>query len=98
MAPQNNPKSGLPHHEWFIEFNNPPESLSSFSKKLDESMQEENIYYKDLISGKILKPLVIRKVIKNGFNIYMKKIGKLGGQNKLPRLSNDRSIVNKLLN
>ena len=59
-------------------------------------MQEENIYYKDLISGKILKPLVVRKVTKNGFNIYMKNIGKLGGQNKLPRLSNDRSVVEKL--
>ena len=66
MAPQNNPKSGLPHHEWFIEFNNPPDSLSEFSKKLDDSMQEENIYYKDLISGKILKPLVIKKVTRNG--------------------------------
>ena len=98
VAPQNNPESGLPHHEWFIEFDNLPESLSEFSKKLDDFMQEENIYYKDLISGKILKPLVIRKVTKNGFKIYMKKIGKLGGQNKLPRLSNDRSIVNKLLN
>jgi len=96
VAPKNNPESGLPHHEWFIEFNSSPKNLSEFSRKLDVSMQEENIYYKDLISGKILKPLVVRKVTKNGFNIYMKNIGKLGGQNKLPRLSNDRSVVEKL--
>ena len=60
-------------------------------------MRNQNLYYDDLISGKILKRLVVTEVIKDGFQKYMKEIGKLGGQNKVPRLSNDRSIVDKLI-
>ena len=59
-------------------------------------MQRQNIYYKDLVQGKILSPLRITKIKKGGFNNYMKSIGKLGGQNKVPHLSNDRKIVNQL--
>jgi hypothetical protein len=94
VAPQINPESGLPYHEWFIEFENEPENLLAFAKKIDESLQRQNSYYFDLIQGNVLQPLIITKVKKGGFQDYMKSIGKLGGQNKIPRLSNDRSIVN----
>ncbi|ULC59738.1 GH3 auxin-responsive promoter family protein [Flaviramulus sp. BrNp1-15] len=93
VAPQINPKEGLPYHEWFIEFENEPDNLSVFAKKIDESLQKQNSYYFDLIKGSVLQPLKITKVKKEGFQDYMKSVGKLGGQNKLPRLSNDRKIV-----
>jgi hypothetical protein len=93
VAPQITPTEGLPYHEWFIEFENEPEDSDIFAEALDNSMRKQNIYYDDLIVGHVLKKLVITKVTKNGFQDYMKSIGKLGGQNKIPRLSNDRSIV-----
>ena len=93
VAPQISPKEGLPYHEWFIEFENEPENLSTLAKKIDESLQKQNSYYFDLIKGGVLQPLKITKVKHGGFQEYMKSIGKLGGQNKLPRLSNDRKIV-----
>jgi len=97
VAPQVNPPSGeLPYHEWFIEFENEPKDMDDFIEKIDLEMQLQNSYYLDLIEGKILKQLVVSKVIKNGFDQYMKSIGKLGGQNKIPRLANDRKIVDKL--
>jgi len=96
VAPQVNPESGLPYHEWFIEFENEPENLEEFATKVDASMQEQNIYYLDLISGKVLRPLVIRKVKKGGFHEYMKSIGKFGGQNKIPQLSDNRKIADVL--
>jgi hypothetical protein len=96
VAPQISPKEGLPYHEWFIEFENEPENLSAFAIKIDASLQKQNIYYFDLIQGKVLQPLKITKVKKGGFQVYMKSVGKLGGQNKLPRLANDRKIVEGL--
>lgn len=98
VAPQvNPPEGGLPYHEWFIESEERSESeTENIAMELDKLMQEYNIYYKDLIQGSILRPLVIRWVKKGTFIEYMKSIGKLGGQNKLPRLSNDRNIVDKL--
>ncbi|WP_396602614.1 GH3 auxin-responsive promoter family protein [Algibacter sp. R77976] len=93
VAPQINPKNGLPYHEWFVEFENEPENLSALAKKIDASLQKQNSYYFDLIQGSVLQPLKITKVKKGGFQDYMKSIGKLGGQNKLPRLSNDRKIA-----
>ena len=96
VAPQTNPKSGLPYHEWFIEFEKEPNNLHEFSKRIDVRMQQQNSYYFDLIEGKILSPLVITKVKKDGFQDYMKSVGKLGGQNKVPRLSNDRKIADFL--
>jgi phenylacetate-coenzyme A ligase PaaK-like adenylate-forming protein len=98
VAPQVNPKEGLPYHEWFIEFENEPEDLTAFAKKIDTSMQAQNIYYFDLIEGKVLKPLVITKVKKGGFHEYMKSIGKFGGQNKIPQLSDNRKIASVLEN
>jgi hypothetical protein len=97
VAPQINPKEGLPYHEWFIEFENEPEDENSFIEALEKSMRKQNVYYDDLIQGIVLKRLKITKVIKNGFQEYMKSMGKLGGQNKIPRLSNDRNIVEKLV-
>ncbi|NJM79092.1 MAG: GH3 auxin-responsive promoter family protein [Flavobacterium sp.] len=96
VAPQITPEKGLPYHEWFIEFSEEPENLEEFALKIDYAMRKQNIYYDDLIVGKVLRTLVISKVEKNGFQDYMKSIGKLGGQNKLPRLSDNRNIVDKL--
>lgn len=96
VAPEINPKEGLPFHEWFIEFEKEPEDFNQFIKKIDESLQSQNSYYKDLIQGKVLRQLQITKVKKDGFKIYMKTIGKLGGQNKTPRLANDRKIADSL--
>ena len=83
-------------HEWFIEFENLPNNLDSFAKKIDENLRKKNIYYDDLIKGNILHPLKIQVMKKNGFINYMKSVGKLGGQNKVPRLSNDRKLASAL--
>lgn len=96
VAPQISPESGLPYHEWFVEFENEPKDISALAKKIDKSLQEQNSYYLDLLAGKVLQPLKITKVEKNGFQNYMKSIGKLGGQNKIPRLANDRKIADAL--
>ena len=93
VAPQINPDSGLPYHEWLIEFENEPKDVDKFALRIDQAMREQNVYYDDLITGNVLRTVVIKKVSKNGFQEYMKSIGKLGGQNKLPRLSNDRKIA-----
>ena len=96
VAPQINPTIGLPYHEWCIEFENEPNNQEEFALQIDNFMRKQNSYYNDLIVGNVLQTLKITKVAKNGFQDYMKSIGKLGGQNKIPRLSNDRSIVDKL--
>ena len=96
VAPNINPIDMLPHHEWYVEFENFPEDMSAFTKSLDNEMINQNIYYKDLIDGKILKSLEVISVERGGFNNYMKSVGRLGGQNKVPRLSNDRKIADKL--
>ena len=98
VAPRVEDIHGKSYHEWFIEFENKPSDMSEFVKKLDEQMRRKNIYYDDLVSGNILEPLRIISVRKNGFIDYMKSIGKLGGQNKIPRLSNDRKIADDLIN
>ncbi|MNS22760.1 GH3 auxin-responsive promoter [compost metagenome] len=96
VAPQINPSNGLPYHEWFIEFENEPEDSVIFAEAIDNAMRKQNMYYDDLIVGHVLRKVVITKVAKNGFQDYMKSIGKLGGQNKIPRLSNDRKIADVL--
>jgi hypothetical protein len=96
VAPQINPNQGLPYHEWCIEFENEPEDIETFSNALDNAMRKQNMYYDDLIEGNVLRKVVVTNVVKNGFQDYMKSIGKLGGQNKIPRLSNDRKIVDLL--
>jgi hypothetical protein len=96
VAPQVTPTEGLPYHEWFVEFGKTPANLEGFALKVDEVLQHKNVYYKDLIDGKILRTLVLRQMKPNAFIDYMRSEGKLGGQNKVPRLSNDRTIAQKL--
>ncbi len=97
VAPQITPDGDeLPYHEWFVEFEQEPENMIEFIEILDSSMQEQNSYYLDLIEGSILQKLKVTAIPENGFQQYMKSIGKLGGQNKLPRLSNDRKIADVL--
>ncbi len=92
LAPEVNPVAGLPYHEWFIEFEKEPDNLEAFKSTLDEELRNRNTYYDDLITGKILQPLIISNLKKNAFLDYAKSEGKLGGQNKIPRLANDRKI------
>jgi len=97
VAPQiQPPEGGLPYHEWWVEFETPPENPTEVARLLDREMTRQNIYYADLIAGKILQPLKIRLLQRDAFRRYMKAQGKLGGQNKVPRLSNDRRIVEAL--
>ena len=96
VAPQINPESGLPYHEWLIDFEKMPDNPDEFARIIDQSMQAQNVYYKDLVIGKILRPAVITPVKKGAFDRYMKSIGKLGGQNKLPHLSDNRKIADYL--
>ena len=96
VAPQIAPKHGLPYHEWFVDFETPPQDKKAFAAHLDRALRDQNIYYDDLITGQVLQPVVLTEVAKEGFQAYMKKVGKLGGQNKVPRLKNDRSIADEL--
>ena len=98
VAPQIVTKEGeLPYHEWLIEFESEPEDLQEVAADIDILMQEQNSYYRDLITGKVLQPLKITKLNRGSFNSFMKSQGKLGGQNKVPRLANDRKIADALL-
>ncbi|MGE8432324.1 GH3 auxin-responsive promoter family protein [Chryseobacterium joostei] len=96
LAPQVNPSEGLPYHEWLIEFEKDPENLEVFRDELDLQLRNRNTYYDDLISGNILQKLQITRLKKNAFHEYAKSQGKLGGQNKTPRLANDRNVANIL--
>lgn len=96
VAPQVSPPEGLPHHEWLVEFARPPDDVKAFVLALDQQMRVLNSYYDDLISGNILSVLKLTSLRKNAFIDYMKGLGKLGGQNKVPRLSNDRKIADEL--
>jgi len=96
VAPYVSGDAGKSYHEWFVEFENEPGNMKAFAQKVDENLRRKNVYYDDLITGNILEPLKITPVRKNGFIDYMKSIGKLGGQNKVPRLSNDRKIAEEL--
>ena len=96
VAPQINPREGLPHHDWYIDFEVPPANIKDFSKELDNHMRRLNIYYDDLVAGGIVKPLIVTRTKQDDFKNYMRSVGKLGGQNKVPRLSNDRKIVDQL--
>lgn len=97
VAPQVTPKEGLPLHEWFVEFSSPPKDLEAFENDIDLQLRQLNTYYEDLISGKILRTLKVISLQRDAFRKYMKSQGKLGGQNKTPRLSNDRVIAKELM-
>ncbi len=96
VAPRIQVSEGLPYHEWFVEFATAPDDLDAFEQRVDEGLRRKNIYYNDLITGGILQKLKIRPMKKHAFQEYMKAEGKLGGQNKVPRLSNDRRIADQL--
>lgn len=96
VAPRVTVSEGLPHHEWLVEFSKPPSDLEEFSLELDNQLRSLNVYYDDLIRGSILRTLRITPLPPNAFITYMKSLGKLGGQNKVPRLSNDRKIADEL--
>ena len=97
VAPQiTPPEGGLPYHEWFVEFTEAPADLPAFESALDNAMVQQNIYYQDLIDGKVLRPLRVRSLPAGAFRHYMDSQGKLGGQNKVPRLSNDRKLADPL--
>ncbi|MEO6812999.1 MAG: GH3 auxin-responsive promoter family protein [Ginsengibacter sp.] len=98
VAPNISTNGEKSYHEWFVEFENLPTNLERFAAKVDDNLRKKNIYYNDLIKGNILHPLKIKVVEKNGFIRYMKSVGKLGGQNKVPRLSNDRKLAGALQN
>jgi hypothetical protein len=97
VAPQVAPSEGLPYHEWLVEFNKKPSNLVLFEKDLDEALVNLNTYYDDLITGNILRTLKVTCLQKDAFREYMKSMGKLGGQNKVPRLSNDRKLADELV-
>jgi len=97
VAPQIAPSTGLPYHEWLVAFEKAPSDISLFSSILDQSLQDQNSYYKDLIVGKVLQGLKITSLPTNAFTQFMKTKGKLGGQNKVQRLANDRNIADALL-
>ena len=97
VAPNVTPEDGLPLHEWYISFAQPPVDMEAFSAELDVQLRKRNTYYDDLITGAILRPLEVIDLTKTAFIDYMKSIGKLGGQNKVPRLSNDRKIADELM-
>jgi len=98
VAPQITPEGDeLPYHEWLIEFSEKPADMETFRQALDQSLQRQNSYYLDLIEGKVLQQLKVSQIREGGFRDYMKSIGKLGGQNKVQRLYNDRSAVDDIL-
>ena len=98
VAPQVNPTAGeLPYHEWFVEFEQKPADMKLLAEIIDKALQTQNMYYYDLIQGRVLQTLKITEVPEGGFAAYMKKKGKLGGQNKMQRLANDRSVVEELI-
>ena len=96
VAPKFSIDNTASYHEWFVDFDSDTEDLKGFEQDLDLNMQSQNKYYRDLIQGKVIKSLKIRRIFKKGFNTYMDSIGKLGGQNKIPKISNDRKIVDQL--
>ncbi|MCB0266365.1 MAG: GH3 auxin-responsive promoter family protein, partial [Calditrichaeota bacterium] len=97
VAPQLQPSEGLPYHEWLVEFSGELPDLDLMAKAIDAHMQRQNPYYRDLLTGSVLRQLVITPLPAQAFNEYMKSIGKLGGQNKVPRLANDRKVADGLL-
>jgi hypothetical protein len=86
----------LPYHEWLISFEKEPDHMQAFAQTLDNVLREKNVYYDDLIRGGILQTIRISRLQPKAFIEYMRSIGKLGGQNKVPRLSNDRILADGL--
>jgi len=96
VAPQVAPAEGLPYHEWFVEFARNPRDAAEFAAVVDAALQRRNPYYKDLIQGGVLRPAVVQPVAAGGFAEAMRASGRLGGQNKPPRLANARDFATLL--
>ncbi len=96
VAPKFGAETSGSFHEWFIDFESEPENIRQFEKTLDKNLQDQNKYYKDLVQGKVISSLSVERICNKGFNKYMKSIGKLGSQNKIPKISNDRKIADEL--
>ena len=84
-------------HEWLIEFARLPHDASAFAAALDIGLRQRNTYYDDLLKGNILAPLLLTPLPAGAFQQYMKSQGRLGGQNKVPRLSNDRQLTESII-
>ncbi len=97
LAPLVDNPDGLPRHQWFVEFEEPPRDMGDFAGTLDRLLQEKNSYYSHLVNGRIIDKAEVLSVPKDTFNRYMKSAGKLGGQNKVPHLSNNRKIAEWIL-
>lgn len=96
VAPEVNPQEGLPFHEWFVEFSKAPDDEKAFEAAVNAGVIQRNPYYRDLISGSILQNAQLRKLEKGVFHQAMANRGKLGGQNKPPRLANGREFASEL--
>ena len=97
VSPQIQPQdNGAPYHEWLVEFNVKPVNPEAFATKLNDAMVDQNIYYKDLIAGNVLRSAVVSEIAAGGFHTYLQSKGKLGGQNKIPRLMNNRTVADEL--
>jgi hypothetical protein len=96
VAPQVSPAHGLPYHEWLVAFAKMPQDMDGFANDLDAELRRLNSYYDDLVAGGILRRLVLTPLDRAAFVLYMKAQGKLGGQNKVPRLSNTRELADAL--
>lgn len=97
LAPLVSPAAGLPRHQWFVEFETMPEDLPAFTQNLDDALRGQNAYYDDLRAGNVLQILEIVALKKGAFTDFARENGKLGGQNKLPRLANDRQMAEALM-
>lgn len=97
VAPMVLPGEGESYHEWFIDFDRKPMDIVAFSETLDTELRKQNAYYDDLRAGAMLKPAHLRVLRRNATRDYMRAQGKLGGQNKFPRLSNNRKIADWLM-
>jgi hypothetical protein len=97
VAPQVNPSEGLPYHEWFIECDGMNHDMDIIASYIDELLQSKNSYYKDLIVGQVIQSLKINLLVPHTFEKYLTAQGKMGGQNKVMRVRNDREMVDLLL-
>jgi len=84
------------YHEWLIEFSYPPQNMTTFASELNRQMCLLNSYYKDLIEGNILSTLKVTALPLGAFKEYMRQVGKLGEQNKVVRVANDRKIADAI--
>jgi hypothetical protein len=98
VAPQVSDRLDMPsYHEWLVAFTHPPQNIQTFAQDLDRELRRLNAYYDDLVAGKVLQPLRITPLTRGAFQRYMQSENKLGGQNKVVHLTNDRVLANALL-